>query len=360
VWTAAAGRGYEGIFDSMSGPSVSKRKLEPLSSGACLHVGIDENGLGPVLGPLIVTGVAFVVEGPRPTSLGSLVGDSKALVSHEDPSLGEAWARALLTVLGKPAATPAEAIAHLCIDGADVLRAPCPSHGDEDFAPHTMCWPLEREEFIADDAMVRRCIELIHGWTGAKIGGRFLRRTPVRLVSVRTSIVCASRLNAAAAEGRNRFFVDLHEMERLSLRLHEDHGGGAPLDAICGKVGGMDFYGDNFGPMSSRMFAIEAEGGKLSAYRFPGFGRLAFMQDADARDPLVGLASLVGKWVRELTMGRIVRYLRTSALPEHLGPTRLDDIPSASGYRDPNTKKLIAATELVRAHRGIPDRCFIR
>jgi hypothetical protein len=340
----------------MTGGSVSRRKLEPLSGGACLHVGIDENGLGPVLGPLVVTGVAFVIDGPRPSSLGTMVGDSKALVSHEDPSLGEAWARALLTVLGDAPKTPSEVLARLCIDDEPTLRKPCPDHEDVS----TMCWPREHEAFIADDAMVRKCLDTIAGWGGTKVGGRFLRRTPVRLVSVRTSIVCASRLNSAAKEGRHRFLVDLHEMERLAMRLHEDHGVNLPLDAICGKVGGMDFYGNNFGPIihtKGGLFAIEAEGGKLSAYRFPGFGRLAFMQDADARDPLVGLASLVGKWVRELTMGRIVRYLRTSALPEHLGP---NEIPSASGYRDPNTKKLIAATELVRAHRGIPDRCFVR
>lgn len=357
----------------MSGDSVSPssrtsrarpKKLDPVAAGACLHVGIDENGLGPVLGPLIVTGVALVIDGPRPTSLGSMVGDSKVLVSHDDPSLGEAWARALVTVLDStPPRTPAEVLARLCIDDDEILRAPCPGSRDdaEEHAPLTMCWPRAMEEFIADDAMVRRCLDTIEGWTGARVGGRFLRRTPVRLVSVRTSIMCASRLNTAAAEGRHRFLVDLHEMERLALRLQEDHvalgQASAPLDAICGKVGGMDFYSGYFGPMSSRLFAIEAEGSKLSAYRFPGLGRLAFMQDADARDPLVGLASVVGKWVRELTMGRIVRYLRTSSLPEHLGPNA---VPNASGYRDPNTKKLIAATELVRAHRGIPDRCFVR
>ena len=341
----------------MSGVSVSRsRKLEPLAA-ECLHVGIDENGLGPVLGPLVVTGVAFAVDGPRPTSLGSMVGDSKELVSHEDPSLGEAWARALLIAMGRTANTPAEILAQLCIDDEPTLRAPCPDHHDDEHHPATMCWPRHSEEFIADESMVRKCLDTIAGWSGNKVGGRFLRRTPVRLVSVRTSIVCASRLNSAAKEGRHRFLVDLHEMERLALRLHEDHGGGLPLDAICGKVGGMDFYGDNFGPLSSRMYAIEVEHKKTSAYRFPGLGRVAFVQDADARDPLVGLASLVGKWVRELMMARIVRYMRSSALPEHLGP---NEIPTASGYRDPNTKKFIAATELVRAHRGVPDRCFHR
>lgn len=345
---------------SLASVSRARKKLEPLTDGACLHVGIDENGLGPVLGPLVVTGVAFRIAGPRPTSMGSLVGDSKTLVSHEDPSLGEAWARALLISLGREPTSPGDALEKLCLDDQATLRAPCPSHPDAepDHAPHAMCWPAVSESFVADDAMVRRCLETIRGWTGEKVGGRFVRRTPLHLVSVRTSVVCASRLNSAARAGRHRFLVDLHEMERLLLHFHEQlDGESAPVDAICGKVGGMHFYGDNFGPLSSRMFAIEAEGNRVSAYRFPGLGRVAFVQDADAGDPLVGLASIVGKWVRELTMGRIVRYLRSSALPEHLGGTEL---PSASGYRDPDTKKLIAATELVRAHRGVPDRCFLR
>jgi len=343
--------------------SRAKGKLEPLTDETCVHVGIDENGLGPVLGPLIVTGVAFRFAGPRPSSMGSLVGDSKVLVSHDDPSLGEAWARALLIALERDARTPREVLAQLCIDDEATLRAPCPTHpgAEPDHEPHSMCWPSPNsrvpESFIADESMVRKCLATIRGWTGAKVGGRFVRRTPMHLVSVRTSIVCASRLNSAALEGRHRFLVDLHEMERLALRLHEEAADeAAPLDAVCGKVGGMHFYGDNFGPLSSRMFAIEAEGNRASAYRFPGLGRVSFVQDADARDPLVGLASLVGKWVRELTMGRIVRYLRASALPEHLA----NELPSASGYRDPDTKRLIAATELVRAHRGIPDRCFLR
>ncbi len=340
--------------------SRARKKLEPLTDGACLHVGIDENGLGPVLGPLVVTGVAFRFAGPRPASMGPLVGDSKALVSHEDPSLGEAWARALLTVLGHEPTSPGDALARLCIDDETTLRAPCPSHpgAEPHHAPHTMCWPETAESFVAEDGLVRKCLDTIRGWTGEKVGGRFVRRTPLQLVSVRTSVVCASRLNTAAREGRHRFLVDLHEMERLLLQFHELAGDPtAPVDAICGKVGGMHFYGDNFGPLSSRMFAIEAEGNRVSAYRFPGLGRVSFVQDADAGDPLVGLASIVGKWVRELTMGRIVRYLRSSALPEHLGGTEL---PSASGYRDPDTKRLIAATELVRAHRGVPDRCFLR
>jgi ribonuclease HII len=343
-------------------PSGFLARLRPLTDDTCLHVGIDENGLGPVLGPMIVTGVAFRFRGPRPTSLGTLVGDSKALVSHADVSLGEAWARAILASLGEAPRTPADVIDRLSMDHASVLRAPCPSRADGDAtAPGehaaTMCWPETPEAFVADDALVERCARTIRGWaaSGDEVGrhnGRFTRRIPIEVVGLRASILCASRLNEAKSSGRHKFAVDLHEMERIALAFHAASTPPAPLDAVCGKVGGMGYYSDYFGPLSGSLRAIEAEGEMASAYRFPGLGRMTFLQDADAADPLVGLASIVGKYLRELLMGRIVRYMQTASTDQELAP--------ASGYRDPNTKKFIAATELIRKNRQVPDRCFLR
>ena len=345
-------------------PSLGGRSflqaLQPLASDSCLHVGIDENGLGPVLGPLVVTGVAFRVNGPRPASLGTLVGDSKALVSHADFSLGEAWARALLGALGTPPSSPGEIVSRLSLDDGPTLRAPCPPPTDQPREQHaaSMCWPAQPESFVADDELVDRCARIIRGWASTeRLGGRFARKTPVELVGARAAIVCASRMNEARAGGRHLFIVDLHAMERVALGLHGAFArAGEPIDAVCGKVGGMDSYSGYFGPLSSRLCAIEAEGGAASAYRFPGLGRLTFLRDGDATDPLVGLASLVGKYLRELLMGRVVRYMRAAVSGEGLE----NELPNASGYRDPATKKFIAATALVRAARNVPDRCFDR
>jgi hypothetical protein len=251
-----------------------------------------------------------------------------------------------------------------------VLRAPCPSRdaaqatADVEHAA-AMCWPEAPERFIADDALVERCARTIRGWgaSGDEVGrnnGRFTRRIPLELVGLRASIVCASRLNEAKSSGRHKFAVDLHEMERIALAFHAAATPTAPLDAVCGKVGGMGYYSDYFGPLSGSLRAIEAEGEMASAYRFPGLGRVTFLQDADAADPLVGLASIVGKYLRELLMGRIVRYLRDAHAKTSLDPSAEPALPPASGYRDPNTKRFIAATELVRQNRGVPDRCFLR
>jgi hypothetical protein len=73
------------------------------------------------------------------------------------------------------------------------------------------------------------------------------------------------------------------------------------------------------------------------------------VRDADASDPLVMLASLVGKWVRELFMSRIARHY----------PSKADD-PRPSGYHDPVTDRFVRATALLRKKREIPARCFER
>ena len=65
-------------------------------------LGIDENGLGPRLGPLVVTAVVAVTTGEgtaraqaRPRgAMRARLDDSKKLVAYGDSALGEAWARA--------------------------------------------------------------------------------------------------------------------------------------------------------------------------------------------------------------------------------------------------------------------------
>ena len=63
-----------------------------MASSEIFHVGVDENGLGPRLGPLIVTavlarateeGAKVIVKRPR-GALAQRLGDSKELVSFGD------------------------------------------------------------------------------------------------------------------------------------------------------------------------------------------------------------------------------------------------------------------------------------
>jgi hypothetical protein len=170
----------------------------------------------------------------------------------------------------------------------------------------------------------------------------------VELVAARSVILCARRMNEELDAGKSRFVIDLHAMERLVLDLRAMAG--EEVYAVCGKVGGFGKYGDAFGPLGGRLHGVLEEGRARSAYRFPGVGEIAFVRDGDATDLAVAMASMVGKYVREALMARVVRFYRHEA-PE---------LPDASGYYDPVTAVFMDATRLVRERRAVPDRCFER
>ena len=212
------------------------------------------------------------------------------MVSHGDVALGEAWARAIARRIGLEAGNPDELIHALALDSRAELRKPCPSHVE------AQCWNTEREVFEADEdmvAMVTRDLD--------KLAAR-----GIDITGVRTSVVCTKRLNDARLEGKSRFDVDLHAMERIVLHAREREN--MDVDAVCGKVGGYARYSDAFGPLAGRLHAIIEEGAKKSSYSFPGLGIISFVRDADAHHLLVAMASMVGKWIREVMMGRIVRF----------------------------------------------------
>jgi hypothetical protein len=118
---------------------------------------------------------------------------------------------------------------------------------------------------------------------------------------------------------------------------------------VAHTLGGIAEYSRFFGPLGGWLHNVLEEGQGKSAYRFPGVGELSFVRDADASDPLVMLASLVGKYVRELFMGRIGRHYPAT-----------EEVPRPSGYHDPVTAAFVKRTALVRKKRGVPIDCFER
>ncbi len=306
-----------------------------------IRIGIDENGLGPRLGPLVVTAVVARTEGggheraerKARGALRSRLDDSKKLVSHGNTALGEAWARAIARRMGGPDPDGPDALVRvLSLDPPEILRAPCPSaHAEQ-------CWSMSGEAFTAG-------AELVETVTGDLAR---LDEQGVRVLRVACVVTCVRRLNDGVAKGLTRFHADLHAMERLALDARERAG--CDVIATCGKVGGLNPYPAAFGPMSGRLHAVSEEGHKRSEYAVPGLGRIAFVRDADEKHMLVSMASLVGKWVRDLLMARVVRYHR------EIDP----DLPDASGYYDPVTTRFIDATRLARERRSVPDECFTR
>jgi ribonuclease HII len=329
-----------------NGTRVTPSKM---SERQVVCVGVDENGLGPRLGPLIVTAViarasadGLKLIGKRPRGgLASRLGDSKKLVSFEDSGLGAAWAIALAkraanatpssgTRAREANLRPAGVLRALALEDEGSLRQACPSHHVD------QCWQTEGEAFAPEMPLV----DEVEGDL-AKLAARGLE-----ILGARVVIVCAKRLNDATDAGKSRFDVDLHAMERLVTSAARETGG--EVVATCGKVGGYDRYGDAFATFPLHTPVIE--GRARSEYRVPGVGTVAFLRDAEEQDVLVAMASLVGKWARDLLMRRIIRYHR-GTIPE---------LPDASGYHDPVTTRFIDATALSRKKARIADECFVR
>lgn len=315
--------------------------MEKATAG--FRIGADENGLGPRLGPMLVTavmarvteeGAAIVGRKPR-GGLAERLGDSKAMVAYGDVGLAEAWARALVERGGgraAAAATPDELAHAITSEDRAELRAMCPPHVE------AQCWGAAGEAFTAPAELVGA----IH-----KDLDR-LEKKGVTIVSVRSEVLCAKRLNDGLAAGKNRFVMDLHAMERLILLMRKDAG--EDVQAVCGKVGGFGKYGGAFGPLGGRMHAVLEESRARSAYHFPGVGEIAFVRDGDATDLLVALSSMVGKWMREILMGRIVRHYQAI----------VPDLRGASGYHDPVTAAFVEATRVTRKKQRVPEECFER
>jgi ribonuclease HII len=301
------------------------------------RIGVDENGLGAWLGPLLVTAVLArvglagqrLLAGGLPPNVARDLDDSKRLVSHRNIRLAEAWAR----VLAAPQAScPSELFARVSWEGESHLRALCPKHVEP------QCWTIDREQFVAPDSLVER----VRGHRDA------LACCGVHIVSVKSSLLCTRRLNGGRDEGRSRFVMDLSAMEELVLGLRREAG--TDVDAVCGKVGGIGKYARYFGPLAGRLHTVLEERPARSAYHFPALGLLQFVQDADAKDPLVMLASLVGKYLRELMMARISAYYASAVEPGF----------APSGYHEPRTARFVEATAGLRRERCIPAACFER
>jgi ribonuclease HII len=74
---------------------------------------------------------------------------------------------------------------------------------------------------------------------------------------------------------------------------------------------------------------------------------LRFVRDGDALHLPVAVASMIGKYLRELAMERLGASLGAA-----------EDPPS--GYRDGRTKAFVRESAALRAALGLPDSCFLR
>lgn len=300
-------------------------------------VGVDENGLGPRLGPLVVTAVtlrtrSYNAQRVRVAAERAGVSDSKQTAGFGKMAAAESLALALVERLTGARVRSADGlIGAVALGGLIELRAPCPA----DSAPQ--CWreDVALPAFGGDAAR------------GAEMLGA-LEAAGLRAERVRSEILCPGVLNEKFAAGDSKLAVDLHAFERLLVDARRAVPGA--IDALCGMVGGIRKYTEHFGTFRAEDVTALAEERAFAAYSVAAIGRVRFEVDADALHTPVAVASMVGKYVRELWMERQNRFYAA-----------LDDaLPRPSGYHDPVTARFVEGSEPLRRRLGIVDACFER
>lgn len=292
-------------------------------------LGIDENGLGPLLGPLVVSGARVLKkpglsdetamrEGVRLGIADSKVTASSTSMRHaESIALGSA-----MRVLGRSLPTDTDWYDHFIIESEELLTRRCPS------SAKPQCWgaPIELPCFGGDAT---------EGLTSILA----LEKKGVRLEGFTSSVSCAERLNHATESGVSKFVFNLNRMEDVFLKLQTD----ATNRAVFGMVGGIRKYKNYLSTLKPSVWHSGKSFNQGNTFA-------SFEVDADANHLPVAWASMIGKYVRELWMLRLHRFFA----PFHAATERV------SGYYDPRTVSWVLATDLIRRKKKIPDRCFLR
>ena len=306
-------------------------------------LGVDENGMGPQFGPLVATAVAIEPDHYDPAvwrARGERLGitDSKQSSGAGRMARAESFALALVErVFGEAPATADALLDRLVSAGAAGLRASCGCRSAS--APAVdQCFGVDVRlpAFGGDVDEGRRWLRALEA------------EAPLRVRWGRSDLACAARLNRALEEGRNKLRVDLGLFEGLVLaaRAHA----GADLRAICGMVGGIRDYTKYLGRLAAVPARTTGTDRRRRRYVVEMVGEVAFEVKADAAHLPVAMASMVGKYVRELEVERINRFYRAY----------LPHLPRASGYHDPVSDRFVRETAGVRERLGVPPECFLR
>jgi len=301
-----------------------------------LVLGIDENGLGPLLGPLVVTAVAFEAPQYDRGHFWKIAGDffpaddSKKMFSRAKMARAEMATLGWLSAFHATPSTYPELVASVVelTPGPRICGNKCPDYCRPSTAP-LPCWSHSE----ASDVPAAR-IDVLQA------GG--LKPHKVRAVTV-----CPGEFNSLTGPGKiNKFQLDFNMMMCLVNSLRADYEG--PVLALCGKIGSTRRYGNWLDGAKMGLCLPLEEERAVSTYRVDEQLEVAFIRDADGLHLPVAVASMVGKYLRELAM-RDLNLL----LGEKGGRW-------ASGYRDRVTREFVSASKKRREELGVFEGCFIR
>jgi len=308
-------------------------------------VGIDENGFGPQMGMLTVTGSLFEVKKYNREDFWNgirgkaVVDDSKRVLKFNRINEGE---RTVLTYYNLFNERLPERFKEL-LDSVSLftlqeLRQYCPSPAAE------MCWKLEillpHWIRIKEDEIQRDAAKIKQG----------MAHQEMRLIEVKTAIFCPYKFNALIIEkGIKKTHLDFILFEKLIEYFYKQYGNEQKYLFLCDKIGGTKRYLSWFNYLQN-FKVLEKKEEINSIYSLEDIGRICFIKEGDKKHFPIALSSIFGKYIREVFMERI-NYFFTS---------RIRNLRPASGYHDRITEEYKKRTANLRDALNIPERCFLR
>jgi len=280
-------------------------------------IGIDENGLGPILGPLIISGIKLKVKEPvffysKIENLKSIfkIDDSKNVFKRTEKwtySKGEIISLSILKTFNFEDLI--EKYVNLII-----------SDYEKNFYIKNYKLPIWAKTYKENN--LRDEINFIGYKAYAIFPSEFNKEL--------------SRINKFQMD--IKFFLDLaYELSSNELNL-----------VFCGKVGGYTYYTKEFLKLGITKYEILKENKGHSAYKIRYRDKLLeihFLLDGDKIYYPIAIASIIGKYLRELFM---------KVLNERFGFD--DEIPFSSGYK--HDIKTIQLIEKIKLNYNIND--FLR
>jgi len=277
-----------------------------------LHIGIDEAGYGPLLGPLVIAAAVYTAGGSRGSLPGRGIDDSKRVYSR-------GGRRALARVLGPYFGAKSG------LGLADLLVR----HGVRPDPRPEYPWYTEVHDPLPGSGPVPAAFQRI--WLNS---------------------VCARDFNRGCARLGSKAALLFEETMRVLRRALEERPG-ETAEVVCDKHGGRNHYAPllmaEFGP---RDLAVEREGREESSYRFDLDGRkvsIRFLKGADGKDRPAALASMAAKYVRELFMEALNRFFAR----------RVAGLSPTAGYVA-DGRRFLAEVEGVLRELGCSRDAFVR
>ncbi|MFI5402652.1 MAG: hypothetical protein ACHQ1G_06920 [Planctomycetota bacterium] len=276
-----------------------------------LHIGTDEAGYGPLLGPLVVAAAVYETAAERRAPPGDGIADSKEVYGRGGR---DALARVLSPYLGLPAPVSlADLLTRLSVRGDP--RAGYLWYGD-----------------VSDP----------------EAGGGAPPETFRRLY---VNPVCERDFNEGCARWGDKATLLFGETMRVLRQALADYPGDATV--VCDKHGGRNRYAGlllaELGPSS---ILTERETAARSAYRLALGGRtvrIRFDRAADATDRAAALASMAAKYTRELFMEGLNGFF----------VTRVAGLRPTAGYYE-DGRRFLGEVRGVLKDLGCPEESFVR